>query len=140
MIDAADIDRTGPYAPVSEQICALFGVKTGAACVDRSEEPLFRICLINITARDECAFVAVVSHVLGDRRTFYRLQAMFDRDAAVGALIVERDVQFAAKKAALIGKEQYSIFTSTAFTAAPLISEHLTACAPPFSSCRPTTL
>ena len=79
---------TLPHEEIMERVLPNT-VKRGELCVDREEEPLFRVTLIR-TAEKEIAVVCSTSHVICDGHDFYKLLTMLDENTPARALTAQR--------------------------------------------------
>ena len=113
MVEAAWLQRSTPYQELSERLWGL-AVKPGADCLDREDEPLFRVVVLLLDPKS-CEFGVLVSlsHVLGDAFTLYELHARLSppREGAAGEggvllpLEAAREQRFPGMAARVLGEK-----------------------------------
>lgn len=80
-------------------------VKKGTECLNKDDESLFRVTLVEIRKDEEYALVVSMSHILGDGQTFYHVYSMLDMHTKPKALITERKVDFIPQLNAIHGQK-----------------------------------
>jgi hypothetical protein len=88
-----------------------FTVKAGNACINKPNEPLFKVTVFKImddtqNKKDvkKSILLFSLSHVLGDGQTFYKLYSFLDHQTSVEALIAERFLDFPERIDEIYGK------------------------------------
>jgi hypothetical protein len=86
------VSTESAYNDIMNKIDPLL-VKMGRQSADR-EEPVFKVCLIEMKERKECALIVSLSHVIGDGHTFYKIYSMLNPSSKVCSLESTRNRSF----------------------------------------------